>query len=920
MTLDEEFPRMICKRDVFCRSRGALLLLTGLLLIVGVAFAPPAMGQEKAGGAPAKPPAKGSKAPDAKSVSAKQPGDAKGEGKPEGTPEAAAQPSEPQLAPAKSPLSETRLQLLRQLVEAYFVENPEETSEYRLVKAVLAKFAETDACPQAPKDPAMSDRDIKRAAANSTRKLVAEKFPALDEKVLVDESVAAYPIYEEGEIVTVKYQANPARPSVTKKGYYHGRKGDVILIGVGGGNPIRIPDMEVLPENKEELLKFDRNASLVLRQNYVEAKKKDYEAKRAAFEEAVKGRMLEEEQKWGIAANEKNGHILMGGQWLKLKDALLAVAVAVRGQMGQDKETARQERLAELDRLAGVAIAAQATFDVFSSPRRYCDPEKLYTELKAEEIRRAEEGKKAKDEAEAKAKADKEAAETNAKAAEAEALASAEAAKRAAALKSKQDDDFRIKLASEKPTGIPIWLYAVIALALGGGGAVTFFLIKKYSTPDPQKFFKAKGKMQKNFWAMAEADPEHFKYCAYRFPDPEQGRLALLSLSYMQDASGEVRCKRPGEVLFGVYPHQDKAVAFMGGTSLGYAMWREATAVWPELPGAEYFRVSTAPDVTLEAPNIQELMADSKINITFVERKEAEDYTMHHIYKAPDEQSAMAFLEKVEIKSADVRIIVHTPTATFRKGLDGLVKDEPGKEGGEKPAASEAGKEKPDLVAEEKKEAPGLAKAEQKEKEAPAVTKIAPAEKAHEADAAKDEDDDEGAETEPAKDDKDSAGKKPDAQKPPIVIKPKTASPPSAPKKAPSVQVKAPPAAPAKPAAAESSKEGSDVDVQKKPSIAIVSKDASSSVALKTPGAAVKIVVPPPGAVPSKSSGPVPAKVAAPAPKPIVLMPPKSPAAAAPEGEKAVAEGGKPEAPKEGGEPRKSLTLLKKKVPEEGKK
>ena len=158
----------------------------------------------------------------------------------------------------------------------------------------------------------------------------------------------------------------------------------------------------------------------------------------------------------------------------------------------------------------------------------------------------------------------------------------------------------------------------------------------------------------------------------------EGARAALLNLSYMRDNSGQVKCR--ADILYGSYPHQDKAVAFLGGPRLGYAMWREATALWPELPGAEYFRVSTAPEVSLDVPDIQALMADKDINITFVERREAEDFTMHHIYNAPDEKSAMTFLEKVEIKSPDVNIVVETPDLIYRKNIKGLVTYKPGEE------------------------------------------------------------------------------------------------------------------------------------------------------------------------------------------------------------------------------------------------
>jgi hypothetical protein len=224
--------------------------------------------------------------------------------------------------------------------------------------------------------------------------------------------------------------------------------------------------------------------------------------------------------------------------------------------------------------------------------------------------------------------------------------------------------------------GLPALFIVIIALFVLGtlGGAV--FALTRRRARDPRKFFEGQGRLQRNFWALADADPEHFKYVAYRFPTMDEARGALLQLSFISEGpDNQLRCSR--ELEFGFYPHQDRWVSFVGGTDMHYALWREASAVLPELPQAEYFRVSTAPEVKLEVPDIGQLLRDEALKIEHVENREGEgdDFSQYYVYRAPDKQSALEFLKRANVSEAGVHVVVQTPDGTWGKDENGIYEE-----------------------------------------------------------------------------------------------------------------------------------------------------------------------------------------------------------------------------------------------------
>jgi hypothetical protein len=345
----------------------------------------------------------------------------------------------------------------------------------------------------------------------------------------------------------------------------------------------------------------------------------------------------------------------------------------VTALVDSEREQIRSERVAAAERRMKAKVAhiesvlpAQRVPLEIAGPSPFISPDKLLAQLQESVRKDAEAKAKLAEELEAKKKADEEAA--------AAAAAAAAAGKKASPASSQEPSG-----PVAEPTFFSWWFMLIIGVVvLGAIGGIGFWIwkSKQGAASQAQKFFKGRGKLQKDFWSMAEEDPDNFKYVAYRFPTIEEARKALVQLSYITEATGgELKCLK--DILFGFYPHQEKFVSFVGGPALHYALWREASAIFPELPGAEYFRVSPAPDVHLEIPDIEALLRDENLQVSHVENREGEgdDYSQYYVYRAPNKLNAIEFLKRVNVQEPGVHVLVETPEGTWGKDENGIYQE-----------------------------------------------------------------------------------------------------------------------------------------------------------------------------------------------------------------------------------------------------
>ena len=214
--------------------------------------------------------------------------------------------------------SEQRVARLRTLINGYFEQNGRSISDLRVTHETLRTFGQEDSCPNLPMTAVVTDEDYRRTAERMTGELVKEKYPDPDPDRLAAEATAKYPICEEGEKITVTYQASPAM-SRTHSGPYRGTKGEAIVVGP---KRILLRDIVAAAGDENAVLRFDTETSTQLRAEYTAAKLTRHKAAKQAFERSVRAFALKEARRRAIGDNETNGYILYTGEWRSLRDTV----------------------------------------------------------------------------------------------------------------------------------------------------------------------------------------------------------------------------------------------------------------------------------------------------------------------------------------------------------------------------------------------------------------------------------------------------------------------------------------------------------------------------------------------------------------------------------------------------------------------
>ncbi|MBN2449222.1 MAG: hypothetical protein JXR77_02470 [Lentisphaeria bacterium] len=567
-------------------------------------------------------------------------------------------------------VSQQRVALLRRLAEDGLTQHGLDAPGFALARTVVTEFFKV--VPDCPSAMALAEpvqeEECRRAARVIAEELVRTKFPDLDPEVLAAEAAERFPYYEEGDIVEVPYQINPVRRE-TVKGPYRGRTPNAVQIGRW---TIMVADIERVPDSADLLLRLDAERCKELRRAYMEEKQTAHSDARETYRQTVRAVARREQYRMGAQRNEERGYVFYTGSWLPVRDAAARIVEDERARMQKEAKDREAAQVEAKKTAAEELLVAHAAARQLSPHSLYVDPEAEYAALMARV-----EAEKARRAAEASAKAEGEEGTSGTSAEETagtpfdstpDAASSTGGPSASPAASPTVGEEIRV--------GFPVWLIVVAILFAVGCVVAIVLSIKRSRRPPAKDFFEAKGRVEKNFWGMADADPEHFKYVAYRYPTEEDAKAALLQLSYIHEGPNkQLKCLRSIE--FGIYPHQEKYVVFVGGRDLHYALWREASAVFPELPDAEYFRVSAAPEVNLEIPDIEQLLRDSAMKIEHVENREGEgdDFNQYYTYRAPDKSSALEFLRRVNVSEANVHVVVQTPEGVWGKDENGIYQE-----------------------------------------------------------------------------------------------------------------------------------------------------------------------------------------------------------------------------------------------------
>jgi len=567
----------------------------------------------------------------------------------------------------EGPLSAARRQAAQEACLLYFRKNGLKGSDQQAAQALVDEFVRAQDIHYKAGTTPVSFQDCQKNATEALEQDASREFPIYTKAQLAEQAEKKYPLYKQGERIKVSYMLNP-RTVNTVSGIYNGTQGGLVKVGKFR---FRLRDMDGIKDNEAEIQKLDPEGTAILRKEYME----ELAEKNAKGHEKFLRDHAEEYQKAALnkssETNESCGFTFNGENWLSPVAILEAMAAKARTVY----ELELQEK--KLREKANMVAAVDAQYDSMELQSRLApahtrlNPEKVLEAQRLAAEKAAAEEAKRQEELAAKKKAEEEAA-----AAAAERKAARERAKAAKEEAAKQPG--ATAAMPEEEVGNNKMLYIAggvlcVLVVLGMICAFIIFKIKKKRDKEVfTKFFQGEGELQKTFWAQAEADPDHFKYVAYMFPGLKEATEALTRLSYIRaDASGQLHNSKDLEV--GVYPHQNGAVCFVGGTNFHYAPWREATAILPEIPGAVYFKVSTEPEVALELPDEEKLRLLHIESLGVEEQENPEGgFIRCYNYTCDSRENALAFLQGFEISEEGIVIHVETPQGVLGKDENGI--------------------------------------------------------------------------------------------------------------------------------------------------------------------------------------------------------------------------------------------------------
>ncbi|MDD3695916.1 MAG: hypothetical protein PHG44_08125 [Lentisphaeria bacterium] len=561
-----------------------------------------------------------------------------------------------------SSLSAQRVAAIDSFCEQQFDTLPATKAEAELLRRVISAFKDKFA-------PATEALLLEDDALLLTQELLqqraAEQYPIPDAEEQQRLAEEEFPLYKRGDRVRIVHKKNPFATTVTEGVLYEARNGIIKLANVS----IRVRDMMDISGNEAEALKFDQKATLLRREQFIENLLK--QRSQAQTEWMLQNQESVEEEAMQTCArrNEEAGYTFVSGIWTSGEQFLERAALLAYNRLNSLKQVAEKRAMLLAEQSLEAQMQTVELSGKIAPPGSWISPAAELNRRAKAESQRLQAIAAAK-EAELKRQEEKKTRLEEERLAKERQKQEEEARKQQALL-----DSQVVMPPTRARSKMPLYAALAVIVLLIAGGVFYFWRRKGEEEVDFGKFFEGKGRLQKEFWARVEANPDRFKYVAYLFPHMNDANNALSKLTYIDTArDGNLTCKR--DIFFGAYPHQEGAVCFVGGEKLNYALWREASAILPELPGAEYFKVSTEPAVRLELPDMTAISSDGELQIKSLGvedvTNELGEFSRCYRYSVESKERALEFLEKTAVGEEGVVIHVETPEGVFGKDLNGI--------------------------------------------------------------------------------------------------------------------------------------------------------------------------------------------------------------------------------------------------------
>lgn len=505
--------------------------------------------------------------------------------------------------------------------------------------------------------PLRTDADIDANGRARFRSLVEENYPLYKAEELANISAEKFPLYNINERIKVYYRGVGGKVACLE-GYYRGCKGGGIIIN---DTRIRKSDIAGLIVNDsqlgkintdDELIKLDPIKNREMRDAFEKQLKDTRELERNEWRKQNAAKIRQEQAFIEGKINEKNGYTLYNNYWMTPEEFVATfTATALHEQakaIEKAKRTRAEEATAKADRQLKVVMLgeiASGLQDTVSIPEDKLPKVRLGAEDEEENQDTDEDEEEEEEEEEVSAPV-------------------------------KPRPRVQTTVIDDEPTSNLMSFMMIGMVVLIAAAAIGYMILRRRNEEkdlDVSDFYKAEGKDQQLFWDAADADPHNFHYVAYLFPTESDAFQALLELSFIFLGEDDEKPHSRKTISFGTYEHKLGHVAYVGGTNLTYALWREASAIWPELPGAKYFKVSQEPSVKLELPNMESFSADEIIDLGVEDvRGDQGDITRIYSYRAATIEVAIKFLEQFNIQEEGIVVNVDTPNCKYGKDINGI--------------------------------------------------------------------------------------------------------------------------------------------------------------------------------------------------------------------------------------------------------
>jgi hypothetical protein len=177
-----------------------------------------------------------------------------------------------------------------------------------------------------------------------------------------------------------------------------------------------------------------------------------------------------------------------------------------------------------------------------------------------------------------------------------------------------------------------------------------------------------------SYWMARISSPKKDPFVMYTFDNDEDARKAFLELPCIHIAQDSQKLICTEVLIFGYYPtEQGKYEAVICGDDLTYELWQQAKESFTRHGGNR--KNDLEPEKHTAQAKANEAKPE-KVKFIREDRSQSHGVTMiYRVHKAPDADTAKAFLEQNPVTKQFYYIVVETPEGNYCRDIQGMYKE-----------------------------------------------------------------------------------------------------------------------------------------------------------------------------------------------------------------------------------------------------